>query len=179
MSRGRHRPDEASIAPRLFGVADVAARYIERDASIAPGTRFAQRQARYPTSQPATRWIEMNQNGMSRWFQIALCGSSTKAQNDSDRQRGEHHAESIAHGEGDDAWRRPASTMIHRSPAAPPVALNQPSVEKIARRFDTLHIRVTRANPRATDSSQRETTTTPRAQARARPAPMAKRSGRE
>ena len=78
----------------------------------------------------------MNQKGMSRWFQIALWGSSTKAQNDATVDLGEHQPKAIAHEEGDE-HRDAARTMIQRSPAAPPSALNHPSVEKISRKFDT------------------------------------------
>ena len=68
---------------------------------------------------------------------MALCGSSTNVQNDNTvnvastmpRRSRTANATTMA---------TPARTMIHRSPDAPPVALNQPSVEKMARRFDTL-----------------------------------------
>ena len=44
----------------------------------------------------------MNQKGISRWFQIALWGSRTKAQNERTVSAAEHHAEAVAHGEGHD-----------------------------------------------------------------------------
>ncbi len=78
----------------------------------------------------------MNQKGMSRWFQIALWGSSTKAQNDATvdqarisprRSRTKNATSTATH----------ARQMIQRSPAAPPAELNHPSVEKISRRFET------------------------------------------
>ena len=73
----------------------------------------------------------MNQNGISRWFQIALWGSRTKAQNErtvndaSTMPRRSRTAKATT-------TATPAITMTQRSPPAPPPVLIQPSVEKMS-----------------------------------------------
>ncbi len=78
----------------------------------------------------------MNQKGISRWFQMALWGSRTKAQ----KERIVNVASTMPRRSRTQKATTMASaqrTMTHRSPAAPPVTLNHPNVEKIERSVET------------------------------------------